>query len=368
MDAKYGYNNWRPFPRFPIKQGEKWRAIDDGKASGLNSAAQAWVRIHTVEPAWIAAVARAFMEHLPQLQQIAFAVASALALKGGTDDESSAYRWKLVKLLHRCFNIAAFFNYKINSMEYLELLGNPFGASAGPINYNRSPELQVAAARQLCFTITTHFFDDALSLGLSFEGNSPQLAYRLIASLAGAVFDDDKHQTMSERFLFTGIVCDTSSLFDAESLLFAPKEGRQDKIESIILKAEDCKSFPSSAAASLRGQTGFLGSTLTGRVLRGCEYTLIKRQYSDEHAVDSDIKYTFAFIRAAMSILPFKRIRIPSLVNTVSPLLCWSDAEYQDERPMGFGFIIAAQWLAAPIAAWGVIPDTISCQLQDRKT
>ena len=32
MDEKYGRGRWRALPRHVIKQGQKWRLIDDGKA------------------------------------------------------------------------------------------------------------------------------------------------------------------------------------------------------------------------------------------------------------------------------------------------------------------------------------------------
>eukprot|EP00972_Heterocapsa_arctica_P109449 16116579-Heterocapsa_arctica.AAC.1 len=39
FDELFGPGRWLPLPRFPIKQGDKWRPIDDAKASGTNSAA-----------------------------------------------------------------------------------------------------------------------------------------------------------------------------------------------------------------------------------------------------------------------------------------------------------------------------------------
>ena len=51
VDSKYGPGNWRALPRFPIKQGDKWRGIDDGKRSG---------RVHTTSHDLVLALARRF--------------------------------------------------------------------------------------------------------------------------------------------------------------------------------------------------------------------------------------------------------------------------------------------------------------------
>ena len=49
MDSRWGRAKWRALRRFCIWQdgAGKWRLMDDAKASGHNSAATAWERIHT---------------------------------------------------------------------------------------------------------------------------------------------------------------------------------------------------------------------------------------------------------------------------------------------------------------------------------
>ena len=85
----------------------QWRAIDDGKRSGHNLRTFPWAKVHTCELAYVAAVGRLFIQHLPKLKQWAERQRKRLLMEGGTDDESSAYRWKVVQKPHRRYNLCA---------------------------------------------------------------------------------------------------------------------------------------------------------------------------------------------------------------------------------------------------------------------
>ena len=52
MDELFGIGQWRPMRRFVLWQSQhnKWRAIDDGHASGHNGAISNIVRVHTTDP------------------------------------------------------------------------------------------------------------------------------------------------------------------------------------------------------------------------------------------------------------------------------------------------------------------------------
>ena len=100
------------------------------------------------------------MPSLPALQACAARMGIKLEFEGGTDDESSAYRWKVVRLGHRRYNVIAFWCKRANSVRFIVLLGSAFGAASAVINYNRGPELTVAAARQLLAVPSSHFYDD----------------------------------------------------------------------------------------------------------------------------------------------------------------------------------------------------------------
>ena len=154
------------------------------------------------------------------------------------------------------------------------LLGSAFVAASAVINYNRGPELTVTAARQLLAVPSSHFYDDLLTLGLSIEGGSGQTALCFIASEQGNVLDKDKHFSLSPDFIYVGCRVQAWGIFQGKKLLFEPKPGRAENILEIITEIEEKREFTAAAAASLLGKLGFLGGTLSGRVLRGCEYTI----------------------------------------------------------------------------------------------
>ena len=153
-----------------------------------------------------------------------------LELEGGTDDESAAYRWKVVRKGQRRYNVIAFWCHRTSSVRFIVLLGSAFGAASAVINYNRGPELTVTAARQLLAVPSSHFYDDLLTLGLSIEGGSGQTALCFIASEQGNVLDKDKHFSLSPDFIYVGCRVQAWGVFQGKKLLFEPKPGRAEKI------------------------------------------------------------------------------------------------------------------------------------------
>ena len=360
---------WRCFPRFAIHQAhnDKWRAIDDGKRSGHNDHTVAWVRVHTCELAFVAAVVRKFMPSLPELQACAARMGIELEFEGGTDDESSAYRWKVVRLGHRRYNVIAFWCKRANSVRFIVLLGSAFGAASAVINYNRGPEVTVTAARQLLAVSSSHFYDDLLTLGLSIEGGSGQTALSFIASEQGNVLDKDKHFSLSPDFIYVGCRVQAWGVFQGRKLLFEPKPGRAEKILHIIDEIEEKREFTAAAAASLLGKLGFLGGTLSGRVLRGCEYTIQQYKAGLRTSWSAELEFAFAFVRAAATRLPPRAVEInPTIARP--PLLLWSDAEFSGSSQMGFGWVISAADWKVPLAGWGFVPAELAAQFEERKT
>ena len=122
--------------------------------------------------AYVAAVGRLFIQHLPELEQCASEQGRRLLLDEGTDDESSAHRWKVIHESHRRCNLCAFWCKRRNQVMFFELLGNPFGAASAFLKCNQGPELTISAARMLMSVPCAHFYDDLLSLGLNLERGS----------------------------------------------------------------------------------------------------------------------------------------------------------------------------------------------------
>ena len=92
MDARYGVNKWRPIPRYVIQQQNKYRAIDNSRASGHNNATILRERVHTTSLEFFASACKQFLTHNEHLQSQAEQSHQSLTLEVGVDDEEDAYR------------------------------------------------------------------------------------------------------------------------------------------------------------------------------------------------------------------------------------------------------------------------------------
>ncbi len=368
LDAIYGQGRWRPLRRFVLNQGDTFRAIDDGLFAGHNQATILRVRVHTVDVAMVASVARRYFKHLPALQTFANEADGHVLFVGGTDDEKSAYRWRPVSDKHAGLTVVAYWDYERRRVRYLQLIGHPFGLSAAVVSYNRGPELLTAAARRILSIPTAHFYDDHLVLGTSLEKSSGQKGLRLLAKLTGTQFDDTKHKDMRPAFVFIGCFVNAWAAFSDLILLVLPKRGRAESIKELMPAHMRRGRLTAAEAATLRGKTSFAGSQLTGRAMRGCERALIKREHADSStAIDDNLLLTFEFIASALDLLPPRRIHLTHVASR-RPLILYSDAEYTVNKPMGFGFLVFAPWLARPLGGFGVVPDDLTQQFETRMT
>ena len=98
------------------------------------------------------------------LAEAAALTKTPLGLHGGTDDESSAYRWKPVSLAGRRFSVVAFWCFESLCVRYIILRGNAFGLASAVLSYNRYPEFLVALMRCIFGATCAHYYDDHVSL------------------------------------------------------------------------------------------------------------------------------------------------------------------------------------------------------------
>jgi hypothetical protein len=146
MNARHGEGQWRPLRRFCIQQAEKWRAIDDGKASLHNRASSFGTKVHTVTHDTLIATCRMFFTERLSLCGLH---GSTAALEAGVEDESAAYRWKPASPEDLNCLVIAFYHKDEHAARYLELWSHPFGLASSVVNYNRGPALAMSIMRQL---------------------------------------------------------------------------------------------------------------------------------------------------------------------------------------------------------------------------
>ena len=226
--------SWRPLPRFVLHQGAKWRAIDDGRASRANSGAGFTAQVHTATVDGIVANVRTFYRRV--LQHFGTELPDDLAMEGGVDDETAAFRYRPTRDDDAPFLIVAVFNPVLRRVQFGEMNGHPFGVGAAVLNYNRQPEVVIHTMRTVLGVCAHHFYDDALILGLNVEKGSAQQSYRALQDLLHTKLDRGKRQLMSQVFVYIGVQISFAELFQCGRIALAPKPGRVEAIQNDIAR------------------------------------------------------------------------------------------------------------------------------------
>ena len=115
---------------------------------------------------------------------------------------------------------------------------------------------------------------------------------------------------MQASFNFIGSHVNAWRVFESNELIFTPKAKRVAGILSIVDECEVDEELRPQVAASLLGKLTHLGGQLAGRILRGCERTLVDRQHSERTEITKEGEYAFAFVRAALRGLPPRSISL----------------------------------------------------------
>jgi hypothetical protein len=177
FDELFGLGGWLPLPRFPIKQGDNWRPIDDAKASGTNSAAHHERRVHTTSLDFIAQFCiwlRCVWVHI-------FAESHPYCtIEGGVDDETSAFRFVPTCEQDSPFLTIAVFNPVLKRIQFGMMWGPPLGVGSAVTNYNRRPELIVHTMLMYLAVLMVHFIRSSCDAGDRSPQDCPLLRLRCL--------------------------------------------------------------------------------------------------------------------------------------------------------------------------------------------
>ena len=303
LDGRFGVGKWTAMPRFAIWQNGKYRMIDDGKASGLNSTVEAAETIHTTTiPMGLAVLAR--FQYLLGLTY----TDDRPDFGTGTDDMEGAYRQIPVHPSHECLAIAAVWNVHTNEWVFFAMQGLPFGLGAAVNQFNRLPAFLVAVARRILGLPVISFFDDFKTTDIiNLCESCPPFAE--LCAILGVRLDEMKHQSVSLDTAFLG-GRETINHPYVDAVLIRPKEGREDSIMLLINETIRTGMCLPSDAQSLRGKLVHLADSYVGRVGRACTLGLQELiSQSTSKCSESTIE-TFMSIKEIIFMKAYKLIEL----------------------------------------------------------
>ena len=334
-----------PMPRFAkleLKEsGPSYRCIDDGQWVRTNNCTRTTETIVTPSFVFAAVVARVAAQLLrgAPLQ----AIREGLSLRSAFLDQKSAF--KTIPTSQPCLTAIAVWDPEASSVRYYYHPGHPFGLTSSVINFGQSPELVVAALRELCGVPADHYVDDYMLVDWDSGGHSAQ---RCLEGLIDALgdgghrreprraqrLDPEKTKPMATRNMGLGVDIDLSTLPERGYATFTPTDRRRAKV---LAQWEEASThgISGASAAHLMGTSGFLLETACARVGRAALLPLVDRQnHPGPTTFTPAMQRSHAFFRAlldgAKPRLP--PLRIPIVADTTPPILVYTDAAFSWRR------------------------------------
>lgn len=243
---------------------EKCRAIDDGKASGVNRATILLEKMVNADVDQISATVRLLRE----------IYGDGVNLMGAAADLKSAYRVVPTNPQHRRYCVTTLHSPVHNQPVFVVLRGHSFGNSASVHNFGRLSQLISTILRNICKIPVNHYVDDFWALEASSTLPSALKVLNKVFEVLGFTATTDKEQ-MGEKITLLGVRFDLNGTPPNVSITEAKKEHRIADIEKI----EHSRVLGSGKAGKIRGALQYLLSHLFASRAKGFLQPLIERQY-----------------------------------------------------------------------------------------
>ena len=338
----FGFGRYRPLPRFAIWQGNKYRCIDDGAASGTNGRGTSTAETIVCDrPDVPLRIGQRFHELGPPPGSPWVVV----RMGGGADDAWAAYRRVVTADEEYTVVMVAVPPAEGSGSEWTVQLfripGHPFGLVSAVLNWNCIPEPIVAFARRALAVPVSRFYDDhcisepeyaAFSSGLS-----AQASYFSLHELIRFHFDLGKHKPWSRCVVYCGVQTDWQDDVNSVVSIGVTRE-RRDKLRTRIAAILDANSLSPAEASSLRGKARWCVSPVFGRVGLAAVALLKQRQQSSSSELDDELRDALEFLGVVVDVLPQFVVRFRR-GEPRPPVVVLTDASFETGHTW-LGFLI----------------------------
>ena len=343
MDRTYGRGRWRCLSRNAILQKGKWRCIDNAKSNKANKAQSLHERITCGRADFPAMVTREFARRMRAAPRRSAIHKRRTRMEHGTMDLKAAYRH--VPTSQPEYTNVAVIDTDRDEVVICEVPGHNFGLASAVINFNRYPELAVAAARRLLWTVSEHYYDDVDTAEPSFARGSGQRALERLcgAQFFGFGFDDEQTSAMSGANDYLGVSTDLTPAPQGY-VLMEVSLSRRKKIQALVDEAIRAHELRSGMAASIFGKARFMLSPCYGGLGKACLAPVqLRSRQKSARLLDSELRESLEFISFACDALP--PVRLPVLPDDQRAVVIFVDAEGKkakgSRRPTGhLGFVV----------------------------
>ena len=290
LDLEYGESGWRAMPRFAIWQSDKWRCIDNGKASQHNAVVDIVDKIHTSSIEVSAAIGHylASIDHLKRPHCRA------------TRDMRKAYRQIPVAQNQSQYQIICVFNPEIHKWCFAKLRGLAFGLTSAVVSFNRIPAFITMVLRRWFGIPTVNFFDDIRIHSLQEHSKIVWNLTVWVMHQLGWVFDIGKDQPFESVGPFLGFLEDLSELHTSGNITISPKPSFITQVSDSITQALSTNTLDHGQARSLRGKCLHLSTGLQGRAGRPLLYAFEILLQSEGTTIPDELRVCLQFFEFAI--------------------------------------------------------------------
>ena len=253
---------WVPSRRFGVQQGDRTRAIDDLRASLVNSTCTATDKIVLQDIDVVAQTARKFLEALSSRRR-----ADQRQLVGRALDLKSAYKQLASAPCDGWASILAVWRPDKQQYQYFRFATLPFGAVHSVTAFNRVAKALRTILLKIVRLVVTNFYDDFCQLELQELAGSAQGTAQLVLQLLGWRIAEDPNKCLPFSKVFSMLGASFSLARAPQGILeISNKEGRLQALRTMV-NAVCADGFVQPAVlASLKGRFLYASTHTFGRV------------------------------------------------------------------------------------------------------
>ena len=335
-----------PSHRFPLRQGEKLRPIDDYSLSGVNHCVTT-LEAPTVDTADVAAAMAA------KLCWSLLDKGRPAKLVGRSYDLTSAYRQLCVSRASRPFAIIAVYNPYRKRIVWFRQVCLPFGGKASVNGFIRCGRCIQWLANKCLWIAVSSYYDDYIVLSDEALERSTGEAMDLLFTLLGWEFDREgaKADIFSESVAALGIHFRLERTSEG-AVLVDNTDKRKSDLDCLISKVLSLGCLDMADGLTLRGKLSFADAQVMGRAGR---YAL-KVISNHLHAVP----FRRSLSADAVGALKFMRERLRNGVPRYVPkpldrcFLIFTDASFHEDLSGGLGGVLVSP--LGSVVSWFDLP------------
>ncbi|CAE8589824.1 unnamed protein product [Polarella glacialis] len=331
---------WTASSRFPVRQGDKLRCIDNLSGSFVNAAFGSSEKLDLGGIDQLAGLVKALIGGVLDNRDVVLTLSTGVVLRGvlrcsfsiqeardicgRTLDLESAYRQLFTASCSAWASVIVVFCPESGKPELFCLEALPFGATAAVYGFNRMARAIWFIGVTMLGLLWTNFYDDFPHVDhVVSSSESHQSSLELLELLGWSVSKSaKKDKPMAKSFVVLGVVFDLSSSA-AGYFEVLNKPDRIEAICEIVRRFREARTFSPHEAASLRGRFQFAEAQLFARMSLLALRPISERAHSQALSfITDEIDSAFSWLCEVLCSAVPRRV---VCVGSLPPLLVLTD-------------------------------------------